>query len=463
MLKTKLLLFTGLLLSITVNGQFGPQQIISSTTEKAYLSIPFDIDNDGFEDVVTAGREPYELNWHRNLDGLGDFGAARQISNTPALYLSLDFVDLDADGDNDLVYLENNPKRFGWFENLDGLGNFGTEQIILEEVGDFIMSVDVNDMDGDDDLDLILTRTNTFTDKITWYENLDGQGSFGQEIILFDNLIQLHSPVLADIDGDDTVDIVTSHENLGPAKLVWYKNLGNGNFDDAAEIHQFVFLHSDWTSIYDIQLADLNTDGRKDIAITAHHDDLGTSYHWFENLDNQGNFGPIQDLTKYSLFRDLDNDGDNDILAGNFFYSRIYWVENTDGLGNFSIERTISTAVIFLRDLDIADFNGDGLVDVVSASVLDDKIAWYENTGILNTPNNSVLQPTVYPNPTKDKISIWPYQQIDEITVFNQFGQRIPVIGNNNLIDLTSAKSGLYFLLASFQNGRSRTYKVIKE
>jgi len=47
-------------------------------------------------------------------------------------------------------------------------------------------------------------------------------------------------------------------------------------------------------------------------------------------------------------------------------------------------EHTISTAADGAESVDAADLDGDGDIDVVSASGVDDKIAWYENDGAQN-------------------------------------------------------------------------------
>ena len=125
-MKTKLLFILSILWVFSGFAQrFGQQQVISTTTEKPYLSIPFDIDNDGAIDILTASGETYNLSWYRNVDGLGNFGPEIIIDGTSAYYLSVEFVDLDTDGDKDILYLRNNPRQVVWVENLDGAGNFG--------------------------------------------------------------------------------------------------------------------------------------------------------------------------------------------------------------------------------------------------------------------------------------------------------------------------------------------------
>src|SRR5205085_768516 len=76
---------------------------------------------------------------------------------------------------------------------------------------------------------------------------------------------------------------------------------------------------------------------------------------------------------------DMDGDGDMDTLSASLIDSKIAWYEN-DGNQSFTT-RTISTAADGAFAVSTADVDGDGDLDVLSASSLDDKITWYENDG----------------------------------------------------------------------------------
>jgi len=59
---------------------------------------------------------------------------------------------------------------------------------------------------------------------------------------------------------------------------------------------------------------------------------------------------------------------------------KIAWYENS-GIGDFYSERVISIDADHAQSVYAADLDGDQDMDVLSASLNDDKIAWYENIG----------------------------------------------------------------------------------
>lgn len=81
-----------------------------------------------------------------------------------------------------------------------------------------------------------------------------------------------------------------------------------------------------------------------------------------------------------------DLDGDLDVLSGfnicwkhfGCYSYKIAWYAN-DGLGHFGSQQVITTAAEGAICVYAADLDSDGDLDVLSASFLDDKIAWYEN------------------------------------------------------------------------------------
>jgi hypothetical protein len=154
---------------------------------------------------------------------------------------------------------------------------------------------------------------------------------FGPQQIIGAALLSSWSIFTADLDDDGFVDVMATEEI--ESKLVWCKNInGTGNFGP----QQIVANNLEYTCY--VTSADLDDDGDNDILATSGSNDL---VGWFENLDGLGAFGPKQviasnsDLPKMVIAEDIDGDGDLDALGASSFDSKITWVENVDGSGNF--------------------------------------------------------------------------------------------------------------------------------
>jgi hypothetical protein len=78
---------------------------------------------------------------------------------------------------------------------------------------------------------------------------------------------------------------------------------------------------------------------------------------------------------------DLDGDGDWDVLSASLLDDKVAWYENVDGAGSFGPQQVISTVADAASCVHAADLDGDGDLDALSASYEDDKIAWYRNDG----------------------------------------------------------------------------------
>ena len=117
----------------------------------------------------------------------------------------------------------------------------------------------------------------------------------------------------------------------------------------------------------------------------------GEKMIWHENL-GAGEFLPQRvidlatDLTTHSQAVDMDGDGDLDVLSASRGHvntmrvNTVAWHENQGG-GVFSQRSGFDTDVDNDTDIHAADLDGDGDLDVLLASPDDDKVAWSENLG----------------------------------------------------------------------------------
>jgi hypothetical protein len=76
---------------------------------------------------------------------------------------------------------------------------------------------------------------------------------------------------------------------------------------------------------------------------------------------------------------DFNGDGHLDLASASYGDNKIAWYKNTDGLGTFGPQIVVSTKARQAFSVAVGDFNGDGDLDLASASIKDNKIAWYKN------------------------------------------------------------------------------------
>ncbi|MDP2686914.1 MAG: T9SS type A sorting domain-containing protein [Aequorivita sp.] len=365
---------TTFLISLNVNAQidFENHLIIDDThsTIGAFSIYAADINGDGYKDILSASFDDNKIAWYENLEGLGIFGAQNIMSINELGAIAVYGADIDNDGDIDVISASSEGNTVSWFENLDGLGNFGPKINIGNNLNG-LTSIYISDINGDGKIDIL--SASRYDNKIAWYEN-NGNGSFSTQKLIATNAYGAMSVYADDLDGDGDIDVVSA--NSWDDKIVWYKNLnGQGNFGSS----QVISSNANYAS--GVFIIDIDGDGDNDV-LSASRDD--NKIAWYENVNNSESFGPQQIITSAAndatmvSAGDIDNDGDMDVIC-QFQNDKLAWFENTNGVGDFSSQHVISSFVSALKSVSVVDINNDGQLDVITASKDDSKIAWYKN------------------------------------------------------------------------------------
>lgn len=219
-----------------------------------------DLDEDGDIDLVVSIDAGAGVVWFKNNGN--EIYTFHEIGSDMIRAEEVQVIDLDQDGDLDLLSSSKNPAVLVWFDN-DGQENF-TKRTIASGISG-INSVYAADMDGDGDLDVLSSSTYY----VQWHEN-DGAENFTTYLV--GDLINSGASVsAADIDGDGDMDVITGPHNLYP--VVWYENLGNGNY-------RYNVVSTEALNVQSIFVADVDSDGDLDILSASYNDD---SIRWYEN------------------------------------------------------------------------------------------------------------------------------------------------------------------------------------
>ena len=359
-------------------------QITGSTNNpKALYSV--DLDEDGDIDIVSASYEDDQIAWIENDNGLDSF-TFHSITTSLDGARGLLPIDLDEDGDLDIVASGTTAGDLVWYAN-DGSQSFSLTTI--DASVNTIGHVEVADMDGDDDLDIVTVSRDL--DDVYLYKN-NGSESFTKSTIHDGQdgedgtIYQPSSFKIADMDGDSDLDIVLASELN--SKLYWLEN--DGDSDPSFDIEDITGGAS-LSGPQSVALYDMDGDGDSDIVVASTSNDKVYTYITnaggpnFQAHNVQENLGPPPDPSPFDeptdvYVTDLDGDGNPDILisartTGSIF--RFEYDGETMGQHNytkFTVKSGTTTPVV----TSAADLNGDDIIDVIGASATGDAINWYE-------------------------------------------------------------------------------------
>ena len=322
----------------------------------------YDLDLDNDMDIIVPLNPGSKLLWYEN-NGSQSF-TERTIDASVSNPREAWPVDLDLDGDIDLVVPLEGGEELAWYEN-NGSQSFTKRAI---DSGNRGRAVAVADIDADDDLDITFVTYSSTT--FSWYEN-DGSQNFTKNSI---NSSNVRDPVIIDLDEDGDLDFVSEIDD-GSDKIVWYENDGFQSFTQNT-IDNIDGGHLD--------IVDLDEDGDYDLVFAEYYNHL---LLWYEN-DGSENFTKrtIDDSGVTNIWDvevgDIDGDGDIDIVVltstnNSTADDKIIWYAN-NGSESFT-EYDVDTDLNHPYRLKLKDINGDGDLDIVAGSRGGDQVIWYEN------------------------------------------------------------------------------------
>jgi len=303
--------------------------IIADNLYSPWCICAADVDGDGDNDIVAGDFGPDgQIIWYENQI-MSEPWPAHVVASAPQCY-DLHTVDIDQDGDIDILsanYSVNN--QLNLWENDDGTGNSWTRHKICNDIGD-ATSVCAGDINGDGNLDVIATGYGDNA-RISWFENPGSLPGTWTEHVLQNNFYGGQAVHELDFDGDGDVDILGAAGNLcgdgGLYELVLWESI-DGTGDNWRR-------HSlDSGSWYEyLEVADIDGDDTLDVISFA---SVGRIIEWYrlEYADSGLLVSSILDVLNYPNWQEIQ--WEDTVPAGCSLTFQVKSSNNPDDMGQWS-------------------------------------------------------------------------------------------------------------------------------
>ena len=260
-----------------------------------------DVNNDSLIDIIVASRDLEGVSWIENR-GSGVFLGWHDIVSSVKEVIRVDALDLNLDGDQDIVYSTGGSSNHVMAVfNLSGGYSWSKSRGISKGY-----RFAYGDIDTDGDFDIVVSKPAKFLH--------DG----GFRLLMNDGMSFIDGPILAmdlkavvelsidDMNNDGMDDVVSIDQSSG--RVILSRQTGSGSFEDPVVVYRGKSPNS-------LSTADINGNGLVDVLIG---NSVEPEIAWLANIGDNGyqlQKVPVSAPLEMHLTLDMDRDGDVDLIS----------------------------------------------------------------------------------------------------------------------------------------------------
>jgi hypothetical protein len=337
-------------------------KIIGSEADDASAIALGDMEGDGDLDVVTGDKLYLNNGTADPFNGVSGTAIGVNMDGPSTVALG----DMDGDGDLDLVV--------GFSDQANELYiNNGTDNpflgVIAKSIGsasEFTHAMAIGDVDGDEDIDLVVTSGDYEVNRIYLNNGSTDPFSGVSSMNIGTETDRTLDVALGDVDGDGDVDLVVG--NSSDDKVYFNNGTDNPFFGVNG-----TFIHNAYGFTWTIALGDVDGDGDIDL-VTEDSDphctlylNNGTANPFF--AATRVDIAPVMENPRKIALGDMDGDGDLDVVAGNYAHEDMLYLNNGTENPFNGVIGSVITDTSFNDTVDLGDIDRDGYLDVVVGKV----------------------------------------------------------------------------------------------
>ncbi|MCB0819253.1 MAG: T9SS type A sorting domain-containing protein, partial [Bacteroidetes bacterium] len=417
-------------------------------------AIPYDLNQDGLNDLLCYSSTINSLIWFENLDN-ANFSEFKIFKRGTGYTVYENTIDIDNDGKNELILLQNSTFPN---ENLSvyNLENTNTDSALVVNSYFYFLSytpIVFSDLNNDSLPEIAFFTNYNGTPHLATRKNL-GDGMFDTVSVIQEGYGNVWNMIALDWDEDGLNDLIFQQYD----SLMWLRNMGDFQFDTAysMNVHEVYALYN--------EVRDWNNDGKPDLFISLKEGPAGAphEYKLYCMQNGNGTSKYLEELTEIMQetfreikFAEFNQNGPPEVIGRSYSANSGYTgsIKYSEMSGDFYLDFISLPFSEPAADFEVADMNGDGKDDVFTHNSSYLKIYFNVfNSNITSTDEGQMKECEIYPNPSGGRIHFTKQCEGNSamhISIRGIDGRLIYEENTkNDFVDLPEAtQRGLYFLI----------------